>query len=83
MARKGGRAEGRRGGGAAEPVRWPRAAAPGLRRPCRTRAPLPYMPLPYAALTYACPPVRGPVGQRTRKTGPRGVNGSPAPSGIR
>lgn len=45
--------------------------------------PLPYVPLTYAALTYACPPVRGPVGQRTRKTGPRGVNGSPAPSGIR
>ncbi|MFD7493694.1 DUF6221 family protein [Streptomyces sp. NPDC059832] len=27
--------------------------------------------------------VRGPAAQRTRKTGPRGVNGSPAPSGIR
>ncbi len=29
------------------------------------------------------PPVRGPAAQRTRKTGPRGVNGSRAPSGIR
>ncbi|MFE7268623.1 DUF6221 family protein [Streptomyces sp. NPDC057592] len=27
--------------------------------------------------------VCGPAAQRTRKTGPRGVNGSPAPSGIR
>ncbi|MFH9201279.1 hypothetical protein ACH4KT_28065 [Streptomyces anulatus] len=46
-------------------------------------AALPYAALPYAALPYAALAWGGPDAQRTRKTGPRGVNGSPAPSGIR
>ncbi|MFF3784469.1 DUF6221 family protein [Streptomyces sp. NPDC001933] len=54
-----------------------RATHPGPSRPQSGRG------RPGATASSRSLALRGPAAQRTRKTGPRGVNGSPAPSGIR